>query len=227
MKLTYFGHACFQVVANGKTILFDPFIQPNPIAAGKVKISDVQPDAILISHGHADHLADAVEIAKASDALVVANWEIIQWLESKGISNTHPMNHGGARSFPFGRVKMTNAIHSSSFFDGTYAGNPGGFIVETSDGSFYYSGDTALTMDMQLIGQAHNLRFAVLPVGDNFTMGPADALKAAEFVAVEDVVGVHFNTFPPIQIDCESAETLFANAGKKLHLLDIKQSVEF
>lgn len=227
MKLTYFGHACFQVEAAGQTLLFDPFITPNPLASGKVDITTLRPDAILISHGHADHLADAVEIAKKSGALVVSNWEIVQWLGAQGVTNAHPMNHGGSRAFPFGRVKLTSAIHSSSFPDGSYAGNPAGFVVETPEGAFYYSGDTALTLDMRLVGESHKLRFAVFPIGDNFTMGAEDAVKAAELAGVTDVVGVHYNTFPPIEIDTAAAQKTFAAAGRRLHLPEIGGSVTF
>ncbi len=174
MKLTYYGQSCFAVQTAGKTLLFDPFITPNKLAKD-IDIDTIAADCILISHGHADHIADAVSIAQRTGAPVITNFEIAQWLEKQGITNAHGMNHGGAADFDFGRVKSTTAIHSSSFPDGTYAGNPGGFVVTTTDGAFYYAGDTALTLDMKLIGDEFKLAFAVLPVGDHFTMGATDA----------------------------------------------------
>src|SRR6476646_5618901 len=196
MKFTYYGHACFAVQANGKTLLFDPFISPNPLAA-KIDVSVVAADLILVSHGHGDHVADVVEIAKRTSAKVIAPFEVGSWFEGKGVNNVQSMNHGGAAKTDFGRVKLTSAIHSSSMPDGSYGGNPCGFVVESSDGNFYYSGDSALTLDMKLIGEQTKLRFAVLPIGDFFTMGIDDALRAADFVRVTKIVGVHYDTFPP------------------------------
>ncbi len=227
MKLTYLGHSSFIVETGGHRLLFDPFITPNPLAAGKIDIASLNPHAILISHGHADHIADAVEIARTSGALVISNWEIVQWFSAQGITNTHPMNLGGMREFFFGEVHVTNAIHSSSFPDGTYAGNPCGFVVTSPEGSFYYSGDTALTLDMRLLAESHSLRFAVMPVGDNFTMGPAQAVRAAEFCGVNEVVGVHHSTFPPIEIDKAAAINLFAEEGKVLFLPEIGETLDW
>lgn len=226
MKLTYLGHACFTVEAAGKKLLFDPFITPNELARS-IDAGAVEADYILISHGHADHTADAVSIAKRTGATVVSNFEIVQWLAKHGVENVHPMNHGGGFDFDFGRVKYVNAIHSSSLPDGAYGGNPGGFVVETPDGAFYYSGDTALTADMGLIGEEFDLGFAVLPIGDNFTMGAADAAKAAGMVGVSDAVGVHYDTFPPIRIDREAARMAFKKVGVELHLPAIGGSVNF
>lgn len=227
MKLTYFGHATFSVEVPGATLLFDPFVTPNDLAKS-VDVDAIAADYILISHGHIDHVADAVRIAKRTGATIIANFEVGSWLEKNGAERTHGMNHGGAFEFPFGRVKYVNAIHSSSMPDGTYGGNPGGFVVEAKDGAgaFYYSGDTALTYDMTLIGEEFDLEFAVLPIGDNYTMGAADAARAAELVGVEEVVGVHYDTFPPIRIDKAAAEALFAKAGKRLHLPAIGGSIE-
>src|SRR5690554_1332217 len=150
MELTFYGHACFSVKTQDKIILFDPFISPNPKAA-HIDVATLAADYILLSHGHEDHVADAENIAKRTGAKLVSNFEIVSWYEKKGIENVHPMNHGGKWKFDFGTVKYTNAVHSSMLPDGSYGGNPGGFIVNT-DKSFYYSGDTALTMDMKLIG---------------------------------------------------------------------------
>ena len=226
MKLTYYGHACFSVEAAGKTLLFDPFITPNPLAA-KIDVKKVAADFILVSHGHGDHVADLVEIAQRTGAKVIAPFEVGEWFESKkGLKNVQAMNHGGAAATDFGRVKLTAAVHSSSMPDGSYGGNPCGFIIESRDGNFYYSGDTALTMDMKLIGEQTKLRFAVLPIGDFFTMGIADALRAADLVGVTKIVGVHYDTFPPIKLDHAAAVSAAHAAGKELLLPEIGESIE-
>jgi L-ascorbate metabolism protein UlaG (beta-lactamase superfamily) len=226
MKVTYYGHSCFAVVVGGKTLLFDPFITGNPLAKA-VDAKTVPADFILISHGHGDHIGDAVEIARRINALVIANFEVANWLTKQGVPRVHPLNHGGSFSFDFGRAKFVNAIHSSALPDGSNGGNPGGFVVETAEGNFYYSGDTALTMDMKLIGEATKLKFAILCVGDNFTMGPDDAVKAANFIRCDEILGVHFDTFPPIQIDHAAAKEKFKSAGKTLHLLKPGESRDF
>jgi L-ascorbate metabolism protein UlaG (beta-lactamase superfamily) len=218
MKTTYYGHSCFAVEAAGKTLLFDPFITPNPLAKN-VDMNKIAADYILISHGHEDHLADAVAIAKGTNALVIANYEVALWLNKMGAPRIHPMNHGGSVSVDGIRVKFATAIHSSTMPDGSPGGNPGGFVVDTPAGNFYYSGDTALTLDMKLIGESTKLRFAALCVGDNFTMGAEDAVKAAEFIRCSQILGVHFDTFPPIQIDHAAAKKKFHAADKTLHLL--------
>lgn len=226
MKLTYFGHSCFLVEAAGTRLLFDPFITPNPLAKG-IDTSGIAADFILITHGHVDHLADAVDLAGKTGAKVVSNWEIVDWLGRQGVTNAHAMNHGGSMALPCGRVKMVAAVHSSTLPDGSNGGNPAGFVVESGEGSFYYAGDTALTLDMKLIADEFGLRFAVLPIGDNFTMGAADAVRAAGFCGASDVVGVHYNTFPPIEIDPAAALDTFRKAGLTLHLPAIGGSVEF
>jgi L-ascorbate metabolism protein UlaG (beta-lactamase superfamily) len=226
MKLTYFGHSCFSVQIKNRTLLFDPFITPNQLAKS-VDINKIAADYILISHGHEDHVADALSIAKRTNATIIANYEVAMWFGKKGAAKTHPMNHGGGFGFDFGRVKYVNAIHSSSLPDGTYGGNPGGFVVESADGNFYFSGDTALTMDMRLIGDSTSLKFAALSIGDNFTMGPDDALKAADYVRCKDIVGVHYDTFPPIKIDHAAAIEKFNACGKRLHLLSPGEVHEF
>ena len=218
MKVTYYGHACFAAQVADRTLLFDPFITGNELAKG-IDINTIPADYILISHGHADHLADAGDIARRTGATIVSNYEITVWFGKQGLQKTHPLNHGGGYRFDFGRVKLVNAIHSSSLPDGAYGGNPGGFVVETHQGNFYYSGDTALTLDMKLIGDSTSLSFAALCIGDNFTMGVDDAIKAAEFVRCRDVLGLHYNTFPPIKIDEAAAEEKFQAAGRNLHLL--------
>jgi L-ascorbate metabolism protein UlaG (beta-lactamase superfamily) len=225
MKFTYYGHACFSVEAGNKTLLFDPFISPNPLAK-KIEIDKVRANFILVSHGHGDHVADVVEIAKRTDATVIAPYEVGSWFEGKGVKNVQSMNHGGAAKMDFGRVKLTSAIHSSSMPDGSYGGNPCGFVVETSDGNFYYSGDTALTYDMKLIADSTKLRFAVFPIGDFFTMGIDDARRAAEFVGVTKFVGVHYDTFPPIKLDHEAARAAAQSAGKELLLPGIGETID-
>jgi L-ascorbate metabolism protein UlaG (beta-lactamase superfamily) len=181
----------------------------------------------MISHGHDDHILDAIAIAKRTDALVITNFEIGEWLAGQGVKRLHALNHGGGYSFEFGRVKLVNAVHSSMLPDGCNGGNPGGFVVSTAEGNFYYSGDTALTLDMQLIGAATPLKFAVLCIGDNFTMGVDDAVRAAEFVNCNEILGVHYDTFPPIQIDHEAAKARFRAQGRTLHLLAAGQSRDF
>lgn len=226
MKLTYFGHSCFLVEAGGTRFLFDPFITPNPLAKS-IDPASIKADFILVSHGHVDHLADAVDLAAKTGAKVLSNWEVVEWLGKQGVANAHPMNHGGSVALPCGRVKMVSAVHSSALPDGSNGGNPAGFVVETGEGSFYYAGDTALTLDMKLIADEFRLVFAVLPIGDNFTMGTADAIRAAGFCGAKDVVGVHYNTFPPIEIDTASAADAFAKAGMRLSLPAIGDTIEF
>jgi L-ascorbate metabolism protein UlaG (beta-lactamase superfamily) len=225
MKLTYFGHSCFLVEIAGMRLLFDPFITPNPLAAG-VDTASIEADTILISHGHADHVADAVALAGQTGATVLANWEIAEWLGKQGVSDVKPMNHGGSAALSGGRAKMVHAIHSSSLPDGTFGGNPAGFVIETSSGSFYYAGDTALTLDMKLVGEEFDLDFAVLPIGDTFTMGADDAVKAAKLCGAKTVVGVHYNTFPPIQIDTDAAKAVFEGHEVLLLLPEIGGTID-
>lgn len=225
MQLNYFGHSCFSVQIEGKTILFDPFITYNELAKDIVTADTVNADFILISHGHTDHIADAVAIAKRTGARVICAWEIHEWLNKQGVSNTHPMNTGGKWDFGTFIVKCVVAHHSSSLPDGSYGGNPMGFIISSSAGNFYYSGDTALTLDMQLVTRWAKLNFAVLPIGDNFTMDVSDALECAKMIDCNTVIGVHFDTFGFIKIDHEKARNIFTDAGKKLHLVKIGETV--
>ena len=225
MKLTYYGHSAFAVEAGGKTLLFDPFIKPNPLAK-EIDVDNIKADFILVSHGHFDHTCDVVEIADRTGATVITSFEPSEWFTKQGVKNVQGMNHGGAAKMPFGRVKLTNAVHSSSMPDGSYGGNAAGFMVETNDGNFYYSGDTALTMDMQLIRNTTNLQFAVFPIGDFFTMGVDDACRAADLVGVKRFVGVHYDTFPPIQLDRDAALRTATSAGKELLLPKIGETIE-
>ncbi len=225
MNLTYFGHACFSVEVAGKTLLFDPFITPNPLAK-KIDIERIAADFILVSHGHDDHVADVVKIAERTAAKVIAPFEVGTWFEKQGVKDVQAMNHGGAAKMEFGRVKLMAAIHSSSMPDGSCGGNPCGFVVESTDGNFYYAGDTALTMDMKFIGEQTKLRFAVLPIGDFFTMGIGDALRAATLVGVTKVVGVHYDTFPPIQLDHAAAMSAARAADIELLLPEIGATID-
>lgn len=227
MKITYYGHSCFSVLVNGKTLLFDPFITGNP-QANHISLESIAADYILISHAHQDHILDVEAIAKRTGAKLISNFEIIEWYEAKGFTNAHGLNQGGQAHFDFGTVKFVTAVHSSSFPDGTYAGNPGGFVVtpKGQNNAFYYAGDTALTMDMRLIGDAFTIDFALLPIGDNYTMGIEDAVRCAEFVGTDHIVGIHYNTFPPIQIDPQEAVKCFSRTGKTLHLPKIGETIE-
>ncbi len=227
MKITNYGHSCLAVELAGKDILIDPFISLNEKAA-HIDLKSLQPDVILITHGHQDHIADAITIAAQSDAQVIANYEVATWLQAQGVENVHPVNHGGSTSIDdMIRVKYVNAIHSSGLPDGTYGGNPGGFIIADSTQSFYHSGDTALTLDMKLIPEEFNLTAAALCIGDNFTMGPEDAAKAADFIQCQEIIGIHYDTFPPIRIDHEKARQAFSSQGRHLYLLDIGEAKEF
>jgi L-ascorbate metabolism protein UlaG (beta-lactamase superfamily) len=225
MKLTYYGHACVGIeLACGTRLLFDPFISPNGLAKA-IDVDTIPADYVLLTHGHEDHVADAERILRRTGATLVSNFEIVSWYGAKGIEKAHPMNLGGGFNFPFGRVKSVNAVHSSVLPDGSYGGNPGGFVIETPHGSFYVSGDTALHADMKLLGEMHTLDFAVMCIGDNFTMGPSDAALAAEWVGAKHVVGVHYDTFPPIVIDRKIAAGEFTKRGVELLLPAIGETM--
>jgi L-ascorbate metabolism protein UlaG (beta-lactamase superfamily) len=224
IKLTYFGHSSYLIEINESKVLFDPFISPNS-KASEIDVASIQADYVLISHGHEDHVADAESITKANNAVLVSNYEIAVWFAQKGIEKYHPMNIGGSKVFDFGKVKYVNAIHSSTLPDGSSGGNPGGFVIKHADGCFYYAGDTALTYDMKLIAEEFKIDFAIMPIGDNFTMDIHDAIKAADFVGTKKIVGMHYDTFPYIEIDLEAAKKAATEAGKELILLNIGDSI--
>lgn len=224
MKITYLGHASLSLEINDKHIIVDPFISANELVKN-IDIHALKADYILVTHAHGDHILDVETIANNTGAVIVSNAEITDYYESKGFK-THPMNHGGSWMFDFGKVKYVNAIHSSSFPDGTYGGQPGGFVIEANEKNIYIAGDTALTYDMKLIPLRNPLDLAVLPIGDNFTMDVDDATIAAEFLNVTKVLGYHFDTFGYIKIDHEVAKQKFANKHKELILLPIGDSTQ-
>ncbi len=224
MKLTYYGHSCFAIETGAATLLFDPFISGNELARG-VNIEAIKPDFILVSHGHSDHIIDCISIAKRSDAKVVCSWEVHEWLNRHGVTNTHPMNTGGKWNFGPFIARCTVAQHSSGLPDGSYGGNPLGFIITAQGKSIYYSGDTALTMDMQLIQRWAVPDLSILPIGDNFTMDATDAAECAKIVRCKKVLGVHYDTFGYIRIDHNAAREIFRNEGIELVLLDIGASM--
>jgi L-ascorbate metabolism protein UlaG (beta-lactamase superfamily) len=224
MKITFYGHASLGIEVGGKHILVVPFISANPLAA-HINIDSLAADYILLTHAHGDHILDVEAIASRTNAVIVSNAEIAGYYSVKGFQS-HPMNHGGSWKFDFGKVKYVNAIHSSSFPDGSYGGNPGGFVIEGEHKNIYIAGDTALTMDMKLIPLRTKLDLAILPIGDNFTMDVEDAIIASDFVECDKILGYHFDTFGYIEINKEDAIRKFFNKGKDLMLLEIGNSID-
>jgi L-ascorbate metabolism protein UlaG (beta-lactamase superfamily) len=224
MKITFYGHACLGIEVNETSILVDPFISGNPKAA-HIDIDAIEADYILITHAHQDHILDVERIAKRTNAMIISNYEIATYYGSLGYS-FHPMNHGGSWDFEFGIVKYVIAHHTSSFPDGRYGGQPGGFVIEGERKNIYIAGDTALTMDMKLIPMRTKLDLAILPIGSNFTMDVEDAIVASDFVACDKILGYHFDTFGYIEINHEEAIKKFFNKGKDLMLLNIGDSIE-
>ncbi|TPG35360.1 metal-dependent hydrolase [Flavobacterium pectinovorum] len=225
MKVTYYGHSCFSVLVNGKHILFDPFISGNELAKN-INIDEIKADYILISHAHYDHILDVERIAKNTGAKVLGNFEIYNWLLKNGIENAHPINPGGKFDFDFGTVKCVIAQHPSSFMDGSYGGIACGFVLTTVDGNFYYSGDTALTLDMQLITKFTKLDFAIFPIGDGLTMGIEEAIEASKLVVVDKILGVHYDTFGFIVMDHQKALSAFTKENLNLFLPKIGETIE-
>jgi L-ascorbate metabolism protein UlaG (beta-lactamase superfamily) len=224
MKITFYGHACLGIHVNDVNILVDPFISGNP-KASLINIDNLKADYILLTHAHQDHILDVEAIAKRTNAVIISNYEIVTYYEKKGFE-VHPMNHGGQWDFEFGNLKYVIAHHTSSFPDGSYGGQPGGFVIEGEHKNIYIAGDTALTMDMKLIPLQTKLDLAVLPIGDNFTMGIDSAILASDFVQCDKILGYHYDTFGYIEIDHEEAKRKFFDKGKDLMLLDIGENIE-
>ena len=225
MKVTYLGQSTIELEAAGKKLLFDPFITYNDLAKGIVDVASLKPDYILVSHGHGDHVADLVQVQKQSGAKVICIAEIAGWLGKQDIDNVHGMNIGGGFNFDFGRVKMVNAVHSSALPDGSNGGNPAGFLISSEGKKIYFAGDTALTYDMKLL-EDENLDWAFLPIGDNYTMGADDAIKAAAFINCKNIIGIHYDSFPVIKIDKEEVKEKFIKAGLNLKLPAIGESLD-
>ncbi len=218
MKITYHGHSCFSVETGGSRLIIDPFLTSNPLA--NLRASEVKCDYVLLSHGHEDHTGDALDIARANQATIIANYEIAEYFGAKG-AKTHGMNPGGAFKFPFGRVKLTLAHHTSSLnagLDPIYMGVPCGILIESDGKRLYHAGDTALFLDMQLIGKG-GLDLALLPIGDNFTMGPEDAVDALDLLKPKLAAPMHYNTWPPIAQDPEAFAAAAAKRGHRVQAL--------
>lgn len=198
VELTYHSHACFGIAVDDTNLLIDPFLTGNELA--DVSADEVEADYILVSHGHGDHVGDTVPIAQRTGAMTISNYEIQTWLLAQGVEKAHPLHIGGGHDFPFGRVKLTIAHHGSVLPDGTYGGNPAGFLLTLAGKKIYHACDTGLFYDMKLIGE-EGLDVAILPIGDNFTMGPDDALKAVKLLAPKVVIPIHYDTFDVIQQD--------------------------
>lgn len=223
-KITWLGHSCIEIKTGGATLLIDPFLTGNPAASAKAE--ELNPDYILVSHGHGDHVGDTVEMAKKAEATVITNYEISEWLAAKGVK-AHGMQHGGGFNFPFGRVKLTLAFHGSALPDGSNGGNPAGFLITTKDGKkIYDAADTGLFGDMALIGE-EGIDLAFLPIGDNFTMGPDDALRAVKLLKPRQVVPIHYNTFPLINQDAEAwAKAVEMATDSKVIVMKPGESIE-
>ncbi|WP_179353566.1 metal-dependent hydrolase [Winogradskyella vidalii] len=224
MKITFYGHAAFGIQIKDIHILVDPFITANE-KASHIDIETLKADYILVTHAHQDHILDVEAIAKRTGAIIVSNFEIVTHYQNKDLEG-HPMNHGGSWDFEFGTLKYVNAIHTSSFPDGSYGGQPGGFIIEGEHKTIYIAGDTALTMDMKLIPMQTKLDLAILPVGDNFTMGVSDAIIASDFIECDKILGCHYDTFGYIEINHEEAKRKFYDKNKDLMLLEIGELME-
>lgn len=224
MKYTYYGQSCFQLEADGKKFLFDPFISGNSLAK-HIDIQSIEADYILVSHGHGDHVADIVQIANQTNAQVIAMVEVADWITRQGVKNVTDINFGKSK-FDFGTLRTVWAVHSSSNPDSSYGGNPAGFVLELEGKSIYYAGDTALTTEMKLLADLHSLDYAILPIGGHYTMDVDDALVATKYLECERVIGVHYNTFPPIQIDPEAAVAKFKRENKVLLLPAIGETIE-
>ena len=222
--VTYLGHSAFLVEGSKAKLVIDPFLSGNPNAPKKPE--DIKVDWILLTHGHGDHFGDTIEIAKANNATVIAPFELAGYCEQQGL-NVHPMHIGGGFDYPFGRVKLTIAHHGSATPDGTYTGNPCGFLITMDGKTLYHSGDTGLFYDMKLIGEMNDIDLALLPIGDNFTMGIKDAVKAAEFLQAGLTVPMHYNTFDVIQTEPNDFVNAVKRQGQNAQILPVGESLEY
>jgi L-ascorbate metabolism protein UlaG (beta-lactamase superfamily) len=224
IKFTYIGHATYLLEIAGKQIVIDPFFTSNP--STEVAANSVAPDYILVSHGHFDHVEDLVSLAKRTGAQVVSNFEIVNWIQGQGVENTHPQHLGGGFNHDFGHLKLTIAHHGSGLPDGSYGGNPAGLLITAEGKKLYFACDTALFQDMQLYGE-EGIDLFVVPIGDNFTMGPDDALRAVKFVKPRLAMPCHYNTWPVIEQDAVAwAKRVEAETDTKVHVLSPGGSLE-
>ncbi len=227
MELTYFGHSAFQIDVDGTKILVDPFITGNPLADGVATADSLSPDYILLTHAHGDHWGDTPDIAMRSNAIVVANFEITQYLSQKfGHERVQPLNTGGSWEFEWGRVTQTDARHSSSFPDGTYGGNPNGFLIEAEGKTIYALGDTSPFAEMAWIGDDYSIDLALMPIGDCFTMGPRLSVRAADLIRPSLTVPIHYNTFPVIEVETSKWEEMMNEAGYATRVLSPGESLD-
>lgn len=227
LKLTCHGHSCFTLTDGTYQILFDPYIRNNP--ATDLQAEDVEASHILVTHGHGDHLGEAIEISKRNKALIIAPNELAHYCKVQG-AHVHPMHIGGSWEFPFGRVKLTPAWHGSAVIEGSsiiYTGSPCGFIVKMEEKNIYHAGDTGLFGDMKLIGEMQSLDCALLPIGDNYVMGPEDALRAALMLQAKMTVPMHYNTFPIIAQDPELFIEKLAEVSLTGKVMNAGESIEF
>ena len=223
IKITWYGHAAIRLEINGHKLIVDPYFTGNP--AVTTSADKVSADYILVTHGHFDHVGDAVEMAKRTGAILISNFEIVSWAGKQGVQNTHEQHIGGAHDYPFGNVKFTPALHGSGLPDGTNGGNPAGFLLTLKDGKkIYISGDTGLFSDMKLIGQ-EGIDIAFLPIGDNYTMGPDDAYKAVEMIKPKHVIPIHYNTWELIAQDAGKWADRVSKLGVKVHVLKPGESI--
>ncbi len=223
-KLIYHGHSFLEVILNENKIYIDPFIEGNPLC--DIKPGDASCNYIILTHGHADHFGNTTEIAKGKEVKVIATAELSYYLDAKKVS-THAMNLGGSYQFPFGRVKLTLAHHSSSTPEGNYAGDPAGVILSAGDKTIFHAGDTALFYDMKLIGECHKIDYAFLPIGDNFTMGIDDAVKAAEYLNADTIIPIHYNTFEVIKADGNEFKRKIESIGRKCIVMNAGDEINF
>jgi L-ascorbate metabolism protein UlaG (beta-lactamase superfamily) len=223
-KLTYFSHSAWKIETNEYTILIDPFLDDNPTSP--VKSKDVKADFIIVTHAHGDHIGDAIPIAKANNATIISNFEIANWCGEQGVT-AHPMHIGGSKEFPFGKVKLTQAFHGSSFPDGSYGGMPTGVLITIQNKTIYHSGDTGLFGDMKLIGESMPIDIALIPIGDNFTMGLDDAVKAVEFLRPKMAIPMHYKTFDVINVDPDEFVSRVKKTGVEAKVLDYGSSIDF